>query len=65
MLSLIAVEIALRELVSRLPIDIDAVFAYGIVAILVGLIWWNKYTEPELSPPYPPEAPDEETTEAR
>ncbi len=65
MLSLIAVEIALRELVSRLPVDIDAVFAYAIMAILVGLVVWNKYTEPELSPPYPPEAAEEKTPERR
>ncbi len=63
MLSWILGEIALRELVARLPLDINAVFAYAVMAILIGLIWWDRRNERELSPPYRPAEAEKQTPE--
>jgi hypothetical protein len=32
--------------------NIEAVFMYGLVAFVIGLIAWSKYREPPLSDPY-------------
>ncbi len=65
MLSMILGEIVLRELIAALPIDFDAVFAYGVIAILIGLIWWNKHTEPDPAPPYGPAEAEQKGQERR
>jgi hypothetical protein len=37
---------------TRAGFDLEAVFVYGLVAFVIGLIAWSKYREPPLSDPY-------------
>lgn len=52
MSSLLGSAVSAAAVVSLTGVDPEAVFVYGLVAFVIGLIAWSKYNEPPLSDPY-------------
>jgi hypothetical protein len=52
MLSFLGSAVPVRGMVLLDGVNLEAVFMYGLVALVVGLIAWSKYKEPPLSDPY-------------